>query len=233
MYFRCTPLDLSLVVFIIASSEAPFIAALATKPARREPILLDRDGLILDGRNRERACRELGIRPRTRVWHPRTGESVLALVISLNIRRRHLDATQKALLAYRLLSQCFSRPKRKRANGRQGKEHGRGQKVSQKVEQPIGKNERAAAAKGPRQKEKAYWRGSFRSVTGPCVGVVVAHRQAHTKAARGQADLRDVAGVLDARGDRGEGRSESTAGKGRFYRNRQSCQNRQNPPQRT
>jgi hypothetical protein len=61
---------------------------------QREPIWLY-EGKILDGRNRYRACLMKGIEPRT------TETSVadpLAFVISLNLKRRHLDASQRAMV---------------------------------------------------------------------------------------------------------------------------------------
>src|SRR4051794_22039881 len=57
-------------------------------------------GTILDGRNRYRACRELGIEPRTREWDARG--SVLAFVVSRNLRRRHLSESQRAMVAARM-----------------------------------------------------------------------------------------------------------------------------------
>ena len=66
-----------------------------------EPILL-LDNKIIDGRHRYRACRELGIEPETRAWE-RDGRSVVNTVVSLNVHRRHLTASQKAVLAVDLL----------------------------------------------------------------------------------------------------------------------------------
>src|SRR5229473_3393196 len=61
------------------------------------PILLDAEGRVLDGRNRLRACRAAGVEPRFERW---TGEgSALGAVISLNVRRRHLNESQRALVA--------------------------------------------------------------------------------------------------------------------------------------
>jgi hypothetical protein len=64
------------------------------KHGQREPIWLF-DGKVLDGRNRYRACLIKGIQPRTtetRVADP------LAFVISLNLKRRHLNASQRAMV---------------------------------------------------------------------------------------------------------------------------------------
>jgi hypothetical protein len=60
---------------------------------QREPITLC-DGMILDGRNRYRACVELGIEPTTRTF---AGDP-WAFAWSLNGARRDLDATVRALI---------------------------------------------------------------------------------------------------------------------------------------
>ncbi len=61
-----------------------------------DPITV-RDGLILDGRHRYRACRELGIEPRTVEW---SGPgSVLAFVAGRNAHRRQLTDGGRALTA--------------------------------------------------------------------------------------------------------------------------------------
>lgn len=54
---------------------------------------------ILDGRNRWRACEELKIKPKTQ---PYFGDDPLGHVLSLNLNRRHLSASQRALLAAEL-----------------------------------------------------------------------------------------------------------------------------------
>ena len=68
----------------------------------REPILLC-DGQILDGRNRFRVCREIGIEPAFRKWDGKGGSSPLSVVLSLNLHRRHLTSSQRAAIAVEIL----------------------------------------------------------------------------------------------------------------------------------
>lgn len=65
----------------------------------RDPLVLH-DGMILDGRNRYGACREAGVEPRTETW---IGQGTpQAYVVSKNLHRRHLNESQRALIAARL-----------------------------------------------------------------------------------------------------------------------------------
>ena len=68
------------------------------KHGQLEPIWTH-GGKIIDGRNRYLACQELGIEPRIKEWKPVNGAELVDFVISLNLQRRHLTASQKALVA--------------------------------------------------------------------------------------------------------------------------------------
>ena len=88
-----------------------------------EPIWLY-DGKIIDGRNRYRACLDVGIEPAFRTWN---GEgSLVQFVVSLNLHRRHLTSSQRAAIAAEALSQLQKEAKeRQREGGRR--------KVPQKI----------------------------------------------------------------------------------------------------
>lgn len=65
-----------------------------------EDITIHPDGSILDGRNRYRACIETGTPPRFKTWNGKG--SLVAFVVSMNLHRRHLNETQRGLVAARL-----------------------------------------------------------------------------------------------------------------------------------
>lgn len=65
-----------------------------------EPIVLH-EGAVLDGRNRYRACKELGIKPR---YREHDDGDPFAFVISMNLKRRHLNETQRAMIGARLIA---------------------------------------------------------------------------------------------------------------------------------
>ena len=59
------------------------------------------EGQILDGRNRYRACQRLGRDGATRDY---PGHDPLGFVLSMNLQRRHLDASQWGMIAARLVT---------------------------------------------------------------------------------------------------------------------------------
>ncbi|HEX8567724.1 MAG TPA: hypothetical protein VF648_18945 [Pyrinomonadaceae bacterium] len=67
---------------------------------QREPILLF-ENRIVDGRNRYLACEQRGITPIVVEYAGQESELV-QLAISLNLRRRHLDESQRAMVAAKL-----------------------------------------------------------------------------------------------------------------------------------
>ena len=64
----------------------------------REPVVTFEEK-ILDGRNRYRACEPAGIEPTYTVY---TGDDPVGYVVSLNLRRRHLSESQRAMVAAKL-----------------------------------------------------------------------------------------------------------------------------------
>ena len=58
-------------------------------------------GKIIDGRNRYNACMEIGIEPEYRKWNGKE-DTLASFIVSLNLHRRHLSESQRAMIAARL-----------------------------------------------------------------------------------------------------------------------------------
>jgi hypothetical protein len=56
---------------------------------------------LIDGRHRRRACDELGIPCAAREWRGDESE-IISFVVSVNLRRRHLSESQRAMVAAKL-----------------------------------------------------------------------------------------------------------------------------------
>jgi ParB-like chromosome segregation protein Spo0J len=76
---------------------------------QREPVWLHRDGRIIDGRNRWLACRRADLEPRTRTFEGEDAQLV-PFVVSLNLHRRHLSESQRAMVAARIANLDEGRP---------------------------------------------------------------------------------------------------------------------------
>ena len=98
------------------------------------------EGKILDGRNRYLACPMAGVEPRFSEWDGKG--SPLEWVISVNMVRRHLTSSQKAVIALDLLPLL-----EKEAKHRQRRSEGRGKKVAKKLATLYGGKATSIAAR--------------------------------------------------------------------------------------
>lgn len=85
---------------MLPEDELEALAADISDNGQLEPVVL-LDGRILDGRNRAAACELVGIDPVTVDWDGQ-GQSPEAFIVSQNLRRRHLTASQRAAIAVAL-----------------------------------------------------------------------------------------------------------------------------------
>ena len=79
---------------VLATEELNALAVSIGENGLRQPIVLARDGSILDGRNRAAACALIGIDPETVVYD---GDDLAAYVIDANVTRRNMSTGARAM----------------------------------------------------------------------------------------------------------------------------------------
>lgn len=83
-----------------------------------QPIVLY-ENKILDGRNRYKACKELGVKPEFESYK---GDKPLEFVISLNLKRRHLTADQRAVIAQEVMPMLEEEARKRHATSNANRE---------------------------------------------------------------------------------------------------------------
>ena len=82
---------------------------------QEHPIIVWND-MIVDGRNRFRACEMLGRKPKIKEMQFADEAAVISYIISTNMRRRHLTESQRAMIAAELATLGEGRPTKETAS---------------------------------------------------------------------------------------------------------------------
>ena len=136
-----------------------------------EPIVLYK-GLILDGRNRYKACQLVGVNPRIEEFNAQISErSPEEFVLSRDLRRRHLSVGQKAAVALEWSEQIELSADPEKNKGR-GRPKGTQSEGAKKIARPTG---RKVAQSRPAGKEGQ--RSNSRRVPQPSKGPLPESRQ--------------------------------------------------------
>jgi N6-adenosine-specific RNA methylase IME4/ParB-like chromosome segregation protein Spo0J len=131
MSFPAHPLAEIFPLMPIEGAEAAELAASIKANGLHDAIVIH-DGMVLDGRNRQNACEAAGVEPR---YEPLpVGQEPLAFIIDKNLKRRHLNESQRAMVAARL------------ANMPHGGARGPGEQAANLPLEPAPVAQRAAAA---------------------------------------------------------------------------------------
>lgn len=119
----------------------------------REAIAL-LDGQILDGRNRFRACKELGVEPHYHILPDDTDP--IAYVLSANLHRRHLDTSQRAMAGAKakVMYEEKARERERAGKSRDGTGGGRGRKKKAQEDDDENPVQNSAQGNG-RSRDKA------------------------------------------------------------------------------
>jgi ParB-like chromosome segregation protein Spo0J len=80
------------------------------RDGQRKPIKKSHDDLIVDGRNRLRACMKAGVEPQFVQLNEH--DDILNIIIQENVLRRHLTVSQRAMLAADLTGATVGRPRK-------------------------------------------------------------------------------------------------------------------------
>ena len=115
----------------------------------RVPILVDRQGRIIDGRNRQVACLMAGVEPRYETCEVTDDAEIARLVWSLNEKRRHLTAGQRTAAALKMeevVEQFKKEADERKAQGRKkgGKARHSGQASREAQAETCNENKTAA-----------------------------------------------------------------------------------------
>jgi N6-adenosine-specific RNA methylase IME4 len=104
--------EIAAIFPLLPEPELKALAEDIKQNGQREPIMLY-EGKILDGRNRYRACQMAGVEPQVNYYHEK---KPLQYVVSLNLHRRHLNESQRGMIAAKLANAPEGRPKKNSPN---------------------------------------------------------------------------------------------------------------------
>ena len=91
---------------MLPDSELEELAESIKQNGQRQPIVLTEDGLILDGRNRYRACEMINVEPEVTVYD---GDDLAEYVIDSNISRRHMTTGARAMATALVMQETGAR----------------------------------------------------------------------------------------------------------------------------
>lgn len=119
------------------------------KNGQLEPIWLSPDGRIIDGRHRYQACLDLGIEPDYQETELDEDE-ILDVVVALNLKRRHLTASQRTMIAARIKPKYEELAKEKIVEGGR-----KGGSVTKDEAKPGALLPQASSNRAPRARDQA------------------------------------------------------------------------------